>query len=146
MGCHRSNLSAHCHPSRGHYQKYNADVDRWVELAQGSDPRDRVYPRIRTGNDALMLHTATVRGFVVRSSGSSLYHLPQLRCGQARWWRQSVKAVAVKARFWKPLVGVVSYKIGRATRSAAGHSSSDIAALLWASDYATCARRRVRRW
>lgn len=27
-----------------HYQKYNADVDRWVELAQGSDPRDRVYP------------------------------------------------------------------------------------------------------
>lgn len=27
-----------------HYQKYNADVDRWVELSQGSDPRDRVYP------------------------------------------------------------------------------------------------------
>ncbi|WP_421505060.1 vWA domain-containing protein [Erwinia rhapontici] len=27
-----------------HYQKYNADVDRWVELAAGSDPRDRVYP------------------------------------------------------------------------------------------------------
>ncbi|WP_122094309.1 vWA domain-containing protein [Rahnella sp. Larv3_ips] len=27
-----------------HYQKYNADVDRWVELAKGSDPRDRVYP------------------------------------------------------------------------------------------------------
>ncbi len=27
-----------------HYQKYNADVDRWVSLAQGSDPRDRVYP------------------------------------------------------------------------------------------------------
>ncbi|MBC1185514.1 VWA domain-containing protein [Kluyvera sp. SCKS090646] len=27
-----------------HYQKYNADVDRWVALAPGSDPRDRVYP------------------------------------------------------------------------------------------------------
>lgn len=27
-----------------HYQKYNADVDRWVELAKDSDPRDRVYP------------------------------------------------------------------------------------------------------
>lgn len=27
-----------------HYQKYNADVDRWVELAKESDPRDRVYP------------------------------------------------------------------------------------------------------
>ncbi|MFM0827005.1 MULTISPECIES: vWA domain-containing protein [Enterobacteriaceae] len=27
-----------------HYQKYNSDVDRWVELAKGSDPRDRVYP------------------------------------------------------------------------------------------------------
>lgn len=27
-----------------HYQMYNADVDRWVELAKGSDPRDRVYP------------------------------------------------------------------------------------------------------
>jgi len=27
-----------------HYQKYNADVDRWVELAKGGDPRDRVYP------------------------------------------------------------------------------------------------------
>ncbi|WP_368929050.1 vWA domain-containing protein [Mixta calida] len=27
-----------------YYQKYNADVDRWVELAKGSDPRDRVYP------------------------------------------------------------------------------------------------------
>ncbi|WP_130834842.1 vWA domain-containing protein [[Erwinia] mediterraneensis] len=27
-----------------HYQKYNADVDRWVELAKGSDPRERVYP------------------------------------------------------------------------------------------------------
>ncbi|SUC49129.1 Uncharacterised protein [Plesiomonas shigelloides] len=27
-----------------HYQKYNSDVDRWVELAKDSDPRDRVYP------------------------------------------------------------------------------------------------------
>ncbi|MTH46254.1 vWA domain-containing protein [Intestinirhabdus alba] len=27
-----------------HYQKYNADVDRWVELTKGSDPRERVYP------------------------------------------------------------------------------------------------------
>lgn len=27
-----------------YYQKYNADVDRWIELAKGSDPRDRVYP------------------------------------------------------------------------------------------------------
>lgn len=27
-----------------YYQKYNADVDRWVELAKGGDPRDRVYP------------------------------------------------------------------------------------------------------
>jgi hypothetical protein len=27
-----------------YYQKYNADVDRWVELAKDSDPRDRVYP------------------------------------------------------------------------------------------------------
>ncbi len=27
-----------------HYQKYNADVDRWIELAKDSDPRDRVYP------------------------------------------------------------------------------------------------------
>lgn len=27
-----------------HYQKYNADVDRWVELAKDSDPRERVYP------------------------------------------------------------------------------------------------------
>ncbi len=27
-----------------HYQRYNADVDRWVSLAEGSDPRDYVYP------------------------------------------------------------------------------------------------------
>lgn len=27
-----------------YYQKYNADVDRWVSLAKDSDPRDRVYP------------------------------------------------------------------------------------------------------
>lgn len=27
-----------------HYQRYNADVDRWVSLAEGSDPRDDVYP------------------------------------------------------------------------------------------------------
>lgn len=27
-----------------YYQRYNADVDRWVSLAQGSDPRDHVYP------------------------------------------------------------------------------------------------------
>ena len=27
-----------------HYQKYNADVDRWVSLAEGSDARDNVYP------------------------------------------------------------------------------------------------------
>lgn len=27
-----------------YYQKYNADVDRWVSLAEGSDPRDHVYP------------------------------------------------------------------------------------------------------
>lgn len=26
------------------YQRYNADVDRWVALAPGSDARDRVYP------------------------------------------------------------------------------------------------------
>ena len=27
-----------------YYQRYNADVDRWVSLAEGSDPRDYVYP------------------------------------------------------------------------------------------------------
>jgi serine/threonine-protein kinase PpkA len=27
-----------------HYQVYNADVDRWVSLAKGSDARDNVYP------------------------------------------------------------------------------------------------------
>ncbi|SFM23558.1 vWA domain-containing protein [Halopseudomonas yangmingensis] len=27
-----------------HYQRYNADVDRWVSLAEGSDARDSVYP------------------------------------------------------------------------------------------------------
>nr|WP_205600944.1 vWA domain-containing protein [Halomonas socia] len=27
-----------------HYQRYNADVDRWVALAEGADPRDDVYP------------------------------------------------------------------------------------------------------
>ncbi|MGO4999939.1 vWA domain-containing protein [Oceanisphaera sp. W20_SRM_FM3] len=27
-----------------HYQKYNADVDRWVSLAKGSDARENVYP------------------------------------------------------------------------------------------------------
>ncbi|MGL5031041.1 MAG: vWA domain-containing protein [Aeromonas sp.] len=27
-----------------HYQRYNADVDRWVALAKESDPRDHVYP------------------------------------------------------------------------------------------------------
>lgn len=27
-----------------HYQRYNADVDRWVGLAEGSDARDHVYP------------------------------------------------------------------------------------------------------
>ncbi|MGO1431593.1 MAG: vWA domain-containing protein, partial [Halomonas sp.] len=27
-----------------HYQRYNEDVDRWVSLAEGSDPRDDVYP------------------------------------------------------------------------------------------------------
>ena len=27
-----------------YYQKYNADADRWVSLAEGSDPRDHVYP------------------------------------------------------------------------------------------------------
>lgn len=27
-----------------HYQRYNADVDRWVSLAEGSDARDYVYP------------------------------------------------------------------------------------------------------
>lgn len=27
-----------------HYQKYNADVDRWVSLTEGSDARENVYP------------------------------------------------------------------------------------------------------
>ena len=27
-----------------HYQIYNADADRWISLAEGSDPRDHVYP------------------------------------------------------------------------------------------------------
>ncbi len=27
-----------------HYQRYNADVDRWVSLAESADPRDDVYP------------------------------------------------------------------------------------------------------
>lgn len=27
-----------------YYQRYNADADRWVSLAAGSDPRDHVYP------------------------------------------------------------------------------------------------------
>ena len=27
-----------------HYQRYNADVDRWVALAPGADSRDNVYP------------------------------------------------------------------------------------------------------
>lgn len=27
-----------------HYQRYNEDVARWVALAEGSDPRDNVYP------------------------------------------------------------------------------------------------------
>jgi hypothetical protein len=27
-----------------HYQRYNADVDRWVALAKDSDARDNVYP------------------------------------------------------------------------------------------------------
>ncbi|MGM1052589.1 MAG: vWA domain-containing protein [Pseudomonadota bacterium] len=27
-----------------HYQRYNEDVDRWVALAEGADPRDDVYP------------------------------------------------------------------------------------------------------
>lgn len=27
-----------------HYQRYNEDVDRWVSLAEGADPRDDVYP------------------------------------------------------------------------------------------------------
>ncbi|MNH16061.1 hypothetical protein D3C79_756910 [compost metagenome] len=26
------------------YQRYNADVDRWVSLAEGSDPGEHVYP------------------------------------------------------------------------------------------------------
>lgn len=27
-----------------HYRRYNADVDRWVTLAEGADPREDVYP------------------------------------------------------------------------------------------------------
>lgn len=27
-----------------YYQRYNADADRWVSLAPGSDPREHVYP------------------------------------------------------------------------------------------------------
>ncbi|WP_447927241.1 vWA domain-containing protein [Vreelandella sp. EE27] len=27
-----------------HYQRYNEDVDRWISLAEGADPRDDVYP------------------------------------------------------------------------------------------------------
>lgn len=27
-----------------HYRRYNEDVDRWVSLAEGADPRDDVYP------------------------------------------------------------------------------------------------------
>lgn len=27
-----------------HYRRYNEDVDRWVSLAEGSDPRENVYP------------------------------------------------------------------------------------------------------
>ncbi|KAG1165510.1 hypothetical protein G6F35_018739 [Rhizopus arrhizus] len=27
-----------------HYQRYNADADRWVSLAKDSDARDDVYP------------------------------------------------------------------------------------------------------
>jgi hypothetical protein len=27
-----------------YYQVYNQDVDRWISLAEGSDPRDHVYP------------------------------------------------------------------------------------------------------
>ena len=26
------------------YQTYNADVDRWISLSEGSDPKDNVYP------------------------------------------------------------------------------------------------------
>jgi len=32
------------HTKLKYYQKYNADADRWVSLAEGSDPRDHVYP------------------------------------------------------------------------------------------------------
>jgi hypothetical protein len=32
------------HTKLKHYQRYNADVDRWVALAEGSDPREHVYP------------------------------------------------------------------------------------------------------
>jgi hypothetical protein len=27
-----------------YYQRYNADADRWVSLAPGSDAREHVYP------------------------------------------------------------------------------------------------------
>jgi hypothetical protein len=27
-----------------HYERYNADADRWVSLAEGADARDDVYP------------------------------------------------------------------------------------------------------
>jgi len=27
-----------------YYQKCNADVDRWISLSEGSDPRENVYP------------------------------------------------------------------------------------------------------
>ncbi|MCK3654941.1 serine/threonine protein kinase [Pasteurellaceae bacterium Macca] len=32
------------HSKLRHYQAYNADVDRWISLAEGSDPKDNVYP------------------------------------------------------------------------------------------------------
>ena len=32
------------HTKLKYYRKYNDDVDRWVSLAEDSDPRDHVYP------------------------------------------------------------------------------------------------------
>ncbi len=32
------------HTKLRYYQKYNADADRWIALAEGSDPREHVYP------------------------------------------------------------------------------------------------------
>ncbi len=44
MAWRRRNSSRTLNTKLRHYQRYNADVDRWVALAKNGDARDNVYP------------------------------------------------------------------------------------------------------